>query len=262
MMIACPGQDGTPTAIARAAVTAMQTRMPTLLAVSNFTHLGTTNGPFASIVDAAKADLGAERVALCEAATEWDHRNVALAWMRAHWPDVERIWIVDTDEAYTLSDFVRLKNAVEATDAGSYYVKRLAYWKGLDWRIDPFEPTPALVAIDPKVVPSFHWIRTPTVVGSKRPAVLVGGPLQHHATAVRSDEEMKTKIAAFGHGHEIAKDWFERKWLGWTPETLDLHPTHPDCWRRAVPASKEDLPEALQPLYDQFQTPAKLIALP
>lgn len=67
----------------------------------------------------------------------------------------------------------------------------------------------------------------------------------HHLSFVMNDEQMWRKVNTWGHSHEFdRKLWYDVKWLGWTPETLDLSPLSPTVWRRAV-AYRGKLPEQI-----------------
>lgn len=251
LVIAAPGDDGTPTWIARSCVGAMAKRMPTIVVESTHTHQGKVRLRGEPIWKDLSVSL---RVVV--AATDHDHRNAALALVRAQFQEYDRVWVVDSDEAFTDKDFADLKAIVESTDGSAWFVARHAYWKSLEWRIEPTEGGPTVVCINPRYVPGFQWSRNPFIPSytPSVPAVHVPSPVfvkdifQHHLTAVRSDEEMAAKISSFVHGPEIGGDWFENVWKGWTPEMENLHPTHPPAWKRAVKVDPATLPEALKVL--------------
>ena len=253
------GEDGTPMPLANAALMAFVKRMPVLIATSTYNHQGkSANGGgapdwfFANALASPPEYRHNFSTLLCEAGTEWDHRNCALSWMRAHWKP-ERIWILDLDEFYFDTDLDRAIQTVENDRVNACWgVPRVAYWKGLNWRVDPPEPGTCLLAFDPNRAAAFVWIRTVALNSSGSMGVMEG-LLQHHATAVRSDEEMRRKWASFSHGFELHPKWFADKWEGWTPETTDLHPTYPELWKRAVPVGEGDLPEPLRPLYRYYR---------
>lgn len=228
-----PPLDGTPVEMANAAIAFFEERMPTILFQSLFDHQGNA---FPEILACGKEGLPRVKVI---AASESDHRNCALAWIRAM-TTVERLWVIDLDEFFHEAEFEKLKKVVETSQADAWFVKRFAYWKSLEWRIDPVEPSPACVVVDPKKVPAFVWGRIPYA----KKSILVEGVMQHHLTAVRSDEETEVKWKTFHHAKERVPNWYEKVWKAWTPEMENLHPTHPDCWKRAVAVPEGFAPTA------------------
>ena len=68
----------------------------------------------------------------------------------------------------------------------------------------------------------------------------------YHGTFVLSDEQVTKKIKNWGHSKDIDfEKWYREKWLNWTPETEDLHPsTRPQIWKKAIKYTG-DLPENL-----------------
>ena len=164
LFIGAPGADGTPLEIAEASVSFFAHRMPTFFCYSLFTHQGkdaenTTGGDLWEFDHLLKRK-GVRTMAVT-AATDHDHRNCALAWIRAMEPEVNRLWIVDTDEFYGDEDFRALESIVDTDAWSAWFISRIAYWKGLNWRIDPVEPVNTLLAINPKKIPCFYYSRIP-----------------------------------------------------------------------------------------------------
>ena len=58
-----------------------------------------------------------------------------------------------------------------------------------------------------------------------------------HASFIMTDDQVKEKLNTWGHSSDMNYDtWYQEKWLDWTPETTDLHPsTRPEIWKQAVP---------------------------
>jgi len=58
----------------------------------------------------------------------------------------------------------------------------------------------------------------------------------HHFGYVLTDEEMLQKISTWSHTTDMfnLQGWYRFKWLGWTPETKNLHVAYPPEWRRAI----------------------------
>ena len=50
-----------------------------------------------------------------------------------------------------------------------------------------------------------------------------------------TDLEMETKIKTWGHTNDFNnKEWYINKWLNWNLNTLNLHPTDPKHWKKAI----------------------------
>lgn len=250
MMIGNPPEDGTPLDMAQAAMEFFRERMEVFFVAASRTHQGDrVGGREPWLYDGVHSKV-------VMASTEWDHRNCALSWIRVKMPDVDRVWLVDTDEFYSDAEFELIRQAVEQTEADSWYINRETYWKTPLWKIAPPEPVHSCFCIDPRRVTAFTWIRTPHPFGQllkdrecqKEVPLLVDGPKQHHLSAVRTDEGMARKLAAFSHAGEVVPGWFDRVWKGWTPEMEDLHPTHPANWKKAVPVEEASLPESVRRL--------------
>lgn len=59
----------------------------------------------------------------------------------------------------------------------------------------------------------------------------------YHGSYVLSDQQILDKITTWSHSRDIdMMRWYREKWLNWTPETTDLHPSvNPHHWLRAIP---------------------------
>lgn len=71
----------------------------------------------------------------------------------------------------------------------------------------------------------------------------------YHGAYVLNNEQVLKKIKNWGHAMDAEysnlNSWYEEKWLKWTPETTDLHPSNtPSIWTKAVPY-EGPLPEEL-----------------
>jgi hypothetical protein len=57
----------------------------------------------------------------------------------------------------------------------------------------------------------------------------------YHYGYVRTDAEISEKISTWMHAKEFnALRWFKHKWLNWSEDTINLHPTAPWIWKRAI----------------------------
>lgn len=173
-------------------------------------------------------------------------RNAGLEMVRAE--GLDYCFIVDADEIYDTEKLLAMmRYATAHPDVDCWHMTCLTYWKSERFRIDPperFKP-PVFVRTDG---PQFSHYR---LVKASKPALIpdaVG--VCHHMSYARSDDEIRRKIETFSHADELQPDWYERVWLAWNehPNMLNIHPTHPSAYLRAIPQPVEELPPVLQEL--------------
>ena len=72
----------------------------------------------------------------------------------------------------------------------------------------------------------------------------------YHAAYVLTNEELLKKIQTWSHANNFdVMKWYNEKWLNWTPETKDLHPSWPIAFANAEEYTGE-LPEVIEDLKD------------
>jgi hypothetical protein len=60
------------------------------------------------------------------------------------------------------------------------------------------------------------------------------------------DEDCWSKINTWGHSHQYnITEWYNKYWLNWTPELINIHPIQPIVWHKTV-EFKGKLPEVLR----------------
>ena len=179
-------------------------------------------------------------------ANETDQRNAGLEFVRQLGGDY--CMVVDADELYDPQALERVKQAIaQHPEIGAWYISMYTYWKSFRFRIDPpeqFKPVVfAKVGVarfsENRHVQSPNWGEIP-------PALAVC----HHMSYARSDEEVLKKLARFSHSHEILPGWYERVWKGWDNNQAmeNLHPVHPQIYRRAVLQREDAYPPVLRAL--------------
>ena len=173
--------------------------------------------------------------------SEPEARNAGLRHLRSL--DMQVCLIVDADEVYPAGTLSRLREAIEAADSpGSvFYARYVTCYKRFDY----------VVRSDHRLAVAVHLNEHTTF--DRRPRRPLG-PRRDlppdvyfwHLGYVLSDERMWEKINTFGHASEIVPGWFERKWLGWSPDTRDLFRKHPeDRWPYTIRIDPSTLPEIL-----------------
>ena len=155
---------------------------------------------------------------------EAETRNAGMDMLR----DCEYVVIADADEIFLDKDLNTLKALCEEGKHLAIGCKLYAYWKTPEYLITPPETLKPCVAIRYDV--RFKDVRWPQV------PLFQGDILMHHLSYVRTDEELKEKLANFSHANEIVKDWYDNVWCEWDNDKTmkNIHPTHPACYKEAV----------------------------
>ena len=191
--------------------------------------------------------LGSPKITLIEGSwdSEADQRNEALSIARDLGCDFGLI--IDADEVYAENDLDVLIETAEADPGAEAWVVRWwTYWKSPLWRIVPPEPFQPVVAVRIGDGMRFEALRTTSARVLGEP----GGtrPLLHHFSYAKPSERILDKLRSFEHAGEIPEDWWESKWLAWDADHMltNLHPTVPECYRRARYFGPEELPSAMR----------------
>lgn len=181
--------------------------------------------------------------------SETDQRNDGLSILRE--AGYEYCLIIDTDEIYSQQHLRQMiRHIRENPSVVVWQATFFAYWKSLQYRIDPPESYLPTVFVKPEGASFSHYRLT---TGEPRGVIPPDIGVCHHLSYARSDDEIYRKITTFSHVDEMQPDWFDRVWKGWdnNHDMLNIHPTHPYAYLRAIKVEREELPEALQPLYEQ-----------
>jgi glycosyltransferase involved in cell wall biosynthesis len=155
-----------------------------------------------------------------EAAT----RNAGLEYLS----DCQYVFLVDSDEILLDADLDVLRNLCLKAISPILAVRLLTYWKTPQFRIDP--PESGTIKMVLRSDMRVHGIRE--VSGS----VHTTDVLCRHLSYVRTDAELQEKIRLSGHASEMKPDWYDRVWKAWdlNPQLENLHPVHPEAYRRAI----------------------------
>ncbi len=162
---------------------------------------------------------------------EVTRRNFALGQGTEDWTfivDADELW--DTEAIRDVLHLTKSTPGLEAVAANMY-----TYWKTPEWRIDPPEPRKPPVCIKKGV--KFAEGRN---VNAQIMAYL-NKTYIHHMSYVGDDERILKKLKFLQHPnlvalHPLIPGWFENVWKKWDEnhELENLHPTHPECYKRAV----------------------------
>ncbi len=167
--------------------------------------------------------LGAE-VVTGEWQNEVDQRMLGLQLLK----DCDWVIIIDADEYYEPKSVKKLIQFVKTANINAYGITNMrTYWKTRDYIIEPPEGGGRLVLIRPSVE-----IVTSLCVNEPW-GFLPEEIVMHHYSYVRTNGEMKAKVAYFGKIENFVPNWYENIWLKWTPEMENLHPVNPQSFRKA-----------------------------
>lgn len=176
--------------------------------------------------------------------SEIKHRSAALDVIREKGCDFSLI--VDGDEVYETARLARAMRAVEADESHDMWRTPLwTYWKSPLWRIDPPEPSEPIFAIRVRESARFTRSRNP-----EGPSALMRErtPFLHHFSYAKPSEEIREKVGAWGHSHELRPRWWEDVWLAWDSnhKLKDLNPVFRRHYNRAIYSGVEHLPEQMR----------------
>jgi hypothetical protein len=161
---------------------------------------------------------------------EWENQADQLNYGLEQLQNVGYEWamIVDADEYYTTNDIYALKETIQRAKPqteGFRASKMSVYWKLPIFKLVPDEPG-AIIAL--RTDQRFTSMR-------RSDAVVDIAPVEtHHFSYVRTNNEMKQKLASFEHSHEIVDDWYNKVWLNWEIYSKNLHPVVPEQWKYAI----------------------------
>jgi hypothetical protein len=167
-------------------------------------------------------------------------RNEALAIMRECGSDY--CLIIDADEFFP--DQMLPKILAYLSEKVPYnmvaWAKYRTPYKRLDYEI---QTTRARLPVAVKINDDTKFIdkRIPTGEQYKLPDQY----FYWHLGYVLSNRRMYEKINTYSHAHELPQNWYEEKWLNWTPETTNLCRKDPTRWPRTVKFNSWDLPSII-----------------
>jgi GT2 family glycosyltransferase len=157
----------------------------------------------------------------CDELTETNQRNFGMSKLN----DCDYIFIVDADEFYSQKDIAKMIDyANKSTNECYRNCNMITFWKDYTHRVSG---TTEYTFIVPKGV--FFYDKRHIGSNHKK----IEDVTCYHLSYARTLPEMKNKITSFAHAPEVGPEWLEKKWVNWTPDMEDLHPTNPPLWKNA-----------------------------
>lgn len=140
------------------------------------------------------------------------------------------VLIVDADERYTKEDVKKIIKLLNTTEADAIRAPNMeVFWKDLNHVIRPHDSGSGPVIA----------VRTNVRFTDKRTCDAktfdYTDATLYHFSYVRDDKEMLKKIQSFSHAEEFdSSAWFNNVWILWTEDSINLHPTVPESFPRAI----------------------------
>ncbi len=166
---------------------------------------------------------------------EWQTEAEQRNFMAEKLEDMDWVLIAPPDRFFTKETLANIRFFLETAEVRPYAMHTLDYWKNLDLVILPF------TALNLAVYPPHNIHGTPfrftyanysDQAGTNNP--LIPGATAHHISWVKTDDEVKSKIASYTHAREILPNWYQEKWMDWKYNTTDFAPVTPHDFKQAV----------------------------
>ncbi|MFZ5906223.1 MAG: glycosyltransferase [Nitrospirota bacterium] len=192
---------------------------------------------------------------------ETDQRNAGLDILRE--AGFTYCFVIDADEIYDPEELRKMKELVlSKPDADCWHVSLDTYWKSYRYRIEPREPLKPPVFVKACEV---RFTENRTARGKNHRVIPPETGICHHLSYAHGDDGVLRKISSFSHAREIIPGWFENVWRQWDKdhEMMNLHPTHPHAYQKAVVQPYSVLPPVLKRRYlkDEHIPPASVPGL-
>lgn len=171
-----------------------------------------------------------------------DIRNDALGVMRDEKCDY--CFVIDADEFYPDRMLPRLFDYLEKNlpDGCVGWVKTKTPFKQMNYLIDTRR---ARLAVAARILPGTRFTpgggRAPTGTQFK----VDDRFFFWHLGYVLPNKRMWEKVRTYGHAQELPPNWYEEKWLNWTPKTTNLCRRDPARWPKTVRIDPRELPDIL-----------------
>ncbi len=171
-----------------------------------------------------------------------DIRNDALDIMRTEGCDY--CFVIDADEFYPdcmlPGLFAYLEEHLPEGQVG--WVKTRTLFKQMNYLIDTRR---ARLAVATRIRPETRF----TPGGGRGPTgekfKVDDRFFYWHLGYVLPNKRMWEKVRTYGHARELPPDWYEEKWLNWTPETTNMCRRDPTRWPKTVRIEPRELPGIL-----------------
>lgn len=150
------------------------------------------------------------------------------------------ILVCHADTFFTQEDIKRLQDFIQTATERQYDIQSKMYWKNFDTIV---KPDPLLRAM--LIKKDVRFIENIRIEDMSTTAPIVPDVVCHHLSWAKTDEEIKTKIATYGHANEILPNWYEEVWL--KDKETDFAPTQPTDYQSK---EKYSLPKEIRGYFE------------
>lgn len=151
---------------------------------------------------------------------EATQRNFCMNELRA----CDYVLVCHTDTFFTKEDIKKIKKFIQTAKERQYDIQTKMYWKDLDTIV---KPDPILKAM--LIRNDVRFIDNIRIEDMAVDAPIVPDVICHHLSWAKTNDEIKTKLATYGHAKEIIPNWYEEVWL--KDKDTDFAPTNPTDYK-------------------------------
>lgn len=152
--------------------------------------------------------------------SEADQRNFCMRELRT----CDYVLVCHADTFFTQEDIKKIKKFVKTAKERQYDIQTKMYWKDLDTIVKPDPILPAMLIRN-----DVRFKHNIIIEDQQVDAPIVPDVICHHLSWAKTDEEVRTKLATYGHADEIVPNWFEDVWL--KDKDIDFAPTNPSDYK-------------------------------
>ena len=183
--------------------------------------------------------------------TQLSHVQAGLDYIKQNISEATHCLYIDGDEIYSRFQITHLLSLTKkiGTFNKAIRISYNTYFKTIYYKVWPIKYPTALT-----VFPIIDWVHYRDARNVNAKIVERPDMFYEHPGYVRADDEkMRLKIEAHRETEPIIGDWYNHVWLGWTPQTKNFHPTHPDFWEGTIQVNENDLPKVMVEAYKKMK---------
>jgi len=168
---------------------------------------------------------------------EADQRNECMRNLQ----DCDYVLVCHADTFFTQEDLIKLLDFIQDATERQYDIQTKMYWKDLDTVV---QPDPLLKAM--LIRSDVRFKHNIIIEDQAASAPIVPDVICHHLSWAKTDDEVKTKLATYGHADEIVSNWYGEVWL--KDKDTDFAPTQPSDYKSKA---KYSCPEEIRRYFEK-----------
>lgn len=147
----------------------------------------------------------------------WKDEKDQKNWIMDKMQDKMWMFMFAPDMFMTKDDLRHVINFLKEEGCDDAYgVEMVTYWKDYEHQTLPAKDFNTLA------IRSHHRFGWSSRIEAYRQFPKINGPIMHHLSFVRTDEEMKTKISTWSHAPSVRKGWYDSVWKNESFEQSNL----------------------------------------